>query len=132
MFIFNIGSRCISFLVDLQQSENFTHHFFASSDVSLKYTTFYEKFPCRACSFSFGNQRRLFTINQATHRCEPTLCEFISGHCNKTFTASKNLLRHFRKFQKFTKNVRCKACPKVYGNKSSLQNHISHEHQSVS
>ena len=27
--------------------------------------------------------------------------------------------------------MRCNACPKIYGNESGLQNHISHEHPSI-
>ena len=88
-------------------------------------------FPCTDCSFSSPNKRRLFTHIRETHRREPALCTFICGYCNSSFTASKNLLRNLRNVHKFSKNMRCNACPKNYGNESSLQNHISHEHPSI-
>ena len=88
-------------------------------------------FPCPDCSFSSPNKRRLFTHIRENHRREPALSTIIFGHCDSSFTASKSLLRHLLNVHKFCKIMRCTACPKIYGNVSSLQNHISHEHPSI-
>ena len=128
-FYLKNSSEFRMFILIFSQSNVFTHHFFCFLWCLTE--VFSKMFPCPDCSFSSPNKRRLKTHIRETHRREPALCTFICRHCNSSFTASKNLLRHLRNVHKFSKNMRYNACPKIYGNESSLQNHISHEHPST-
>jgi len=81
----------------------------------VKYT-----FQCPQCSVAFNNAAT-FTKHLKYHMGKSMQCDY----CGDKFMHEKGLKRHIKMYHtEFTQSFTCQYCPKVFGRKTLLENHI--------
>ena len=85
---------------------------------------------CGDCCKLFASKKTLYQHIRSQHKKEPVLSlpKFKCGHCGTEFISTSNLLRHLRNVHKLTGNLKCICCTSIFGNRVTLDNHMSNSH----